>query len=178
MFLTILIVLACIILLTAIFIISDSLRTGVVPMPSLPSERRLVSGVLQNYPEIKTIYDMGSGWGGLARHISRSRRDCRVIAVEASAFPHFTGRLKTRLTGRKTVSHRRQDLFEISLSGGEAYICYLSGESMKKLRKSFERDRPVGCILVSIAFAMPGWTPAKTVSAEGLLRTAAYVYEL
>ncbi|MBI9106387.1 MAG: hypothetical protein JEZ04_06530 [Spirochaetales bacterium] len=173
-----LIIIACIILLMVIVIISTSLNTGIVPMPSLPAERRLVSEILQNYPNIQRITDLGSGWGGLARHLTRRLKDRHIFAAEKSFVPHIFSRMISNAVGMQGLRHELADLYKITLQNNQAYITYLSGPAMKKLRASFERDQPTGGLLISIAFAMPGWTPSRVENAEGFLRTRMYIYEL
>jgi tRNA G46 methylase TrmB len=125
-------------------------------MPSLKSERQIVSEILRDYPGIKTIADLGSGWGGLACRLAKIHPDKKITAVEKSVVPHIFSRIISFSFKQKQISHRRGDIFEKTLNNEEAYITYLSGPAMKKLRISFERDHPTGGVLISIAFAMPG----------------------
>lgn len=146
-------------------------------MPSLNSERCVVSSILQDYPEIQTVSDLGSGWGGLARHLASRLSLQKIIAIEKSLIPHLFSRFTSYPFHQKLISNHHEDIFNRTLKDNEAYITYLSGPAMKKLRKNFERDQPTGGLLISIAFAMPGWTPSKTEYAAGALRSAVYVYE-
>ncbi|MDC7225692.1 MAG: class I SAM-dependent methyltransferase [Spirochaetales bacterium] len=177
MLLTLLLTAAIIAALSSVFIITASLQTGVVPMPSLPSERRLVLEILGNYKDIKNITDLGSGWGGLARSISRRYPGKRVTAVEYSFVPHFFSKLISGLSGGPVTINSMADIFTTTLDDNAAYITYLSGSSMKKLRASFERDQPGNGVLISIAFRMPGWTETRVEHAGGTLRTPVYIYE-
>ncbi|MBI9104535.1 MAG: hypothetical protein JEY99_19120 [Spirochaetales bacterium] len=182
MLLIFLILIACIVLVLFVFILTTSLRTGVVPMPSLRNERMVVSNILKEYPDIQTIVDLGSGWGGLVRYLALRIPDRKIIGVEKSLVPHlFSGFSAFPFWQRYyqgRVSHEQGDLYTRKIENRQACITYLSGPAMKKLRESFERDRPTGSILISIAFAMPGWTPVRIEYAEGVLHSAVYVYEL
>jgi hypothetical protein len=151
-------------------------RTGVVPMPSSRSLRRLVTDVLREYAEVPTVVDLGSGWGGLARRVARSLPQRRVVAIEHSRVPLLVSRM---VSGRvySNLEHNRADIYELPLSGGTAYVCYLSGPGMRRLRESFERELPRGGLLLSAAFAVPGWTPARVFHARDLFRTPLYIYE-
>jgi len=158
-------------------IVASAGRAGVVPMPSSPSVRRLVVDILRDYDEIRTITDLGSGWGGLARRVARALRDREVIAVECSRIPLLVSRIVAGVSVLGNLRHDRADIHTIRLSGGNAYICYLSGPSMRRLRERFERDLPRGGVLLSAAFAMPGWTPTRVERAADLFRSPVYVYE-
>jgi len=182
MLLVLLIIIACIVLLLAVLILTDSLRLGVVPMPSLMAERMLVSDILKKYPDIKVVTDLGSGWGGMVRHLAQRLSEREIIGVEKSFIPHLFSRITEfpvrQKYGQGLINHHHGDIYSRTLENREAYITYLSGPVMKRLRKSFERDRPTGGVLISIAFAMPGWTPSRVEYAEGALRSAVYIYEL
>ena len=176
MLLIILIIIAVFLITAVILILSDSLRTGIVPMPSLPSERRAVSKALNEYPGIRMITDLGSGWGGLTRSLRTEFPDYQIRAVERSLIPHRFAALISGIMCKR-IEHIRTDIFNIKLEQNQAYITYLSGDAMKKLRRLFERDLPSGGILISIAFAMPGWTETSTCRAGGILKTPLYIYK-
>lgn len=154
-----------------------SRRTGVVPMPSSRSLRRVIVDVLRDYKGMHTVTDLGSGWGGLTRRIARSLNHHKVVAVEHSRIPLLVSRLASGMGVLGNIEHRRSDIFSLPLSEGNAYVCYLSGPSMKKLRRRFEEDLPTGGVLISAAFAVPGWTPTRVEYARDLFRSPVYVYE-
>lgn len=151
--------------------------TGVVPMPSSVNEREIVVAVLGEYNDIREITDLGSGWGGLVRHMALRHRDREIRAIESSPLPYCFSRFITSAAGFANVTHSRFDYKGIELQSGQAYVCYLSGQAMKKLREKFEKDLPRKGILISVAFAMPGWTPARVEYAGALLHSPVYVYE-
>lgn len=178
MLLTILIITAIALILIVGSLIAASHHTGIVPMPSLPFERRLVSLLIHDYPAVSRVIDLGSGWGGLARNVARSNPNIEVTAIEKSAVPHLYSVLLSRILRLKTIRCSRENLHTMKLSDNEGYITYLSGPAMKKLRLLFERDQPRGGFLISIAFSMPGWTPSRIKYAEGPIHTPVYIYEL
>lgn len=74
------------------------------------------------------------------------------------------------------VTHRRADALSLELAPG-GYVTYLSRGFMLALRERFEEQLPHGGLLVSVAFSMPGWTPARVEHAHDLFHTPIYVYE-
>ena len=170
-------ILACLLIASLLLIIGYSLKTGVVPMPSLHSEQKTVLSILAEYKGIRTATDLGSGWGGLARRIARGLPDYRVSAVERSLIPHLFSRLLSYTAGGRAVFCIRSNFLKLKLEHEHAYITYLSSPVMKQLRRKFEAEQPRGGILISIAFAMPGWTPVKVVISPNVFHTPVYVYE-
>lgn len=146
-------------------------------MPSSRSLRRVIVQTLAGYGGIATVTDLGSGWGGLARRIARAHPDRMVVAVEHSRVPLLVSRIASGPAIVPNLRHEKADIYAVPLRSGEAYVCYLSGEGMTRLRKSFERDLPRGGVLISAAFAMPGWTPTLIHTATDLFRSRVYVYE-
>ena len=152
-------------------------RTGVVPMPSSIRVRRLIVSILSNYSHARTITDLGSAWGGLARRIARAFSDCEVEAVELSRLPILLSRTAAFALRLTNIHHRRADIYRTRLRDNQAYVCFLSGPGMIRLRERFEQDLPTGGVLVSAVFAVPGWTPARVEHATDLFRSTVYVYE-
>jgi hypothetical protein len=152
-------------------------RTGVVPMPSSRSARRVIVDVLRGRDRYGTITDLGSGWGGLVRRLARNLPDRTVVAVEHSRLPHLFSRIVAGPAIVPNLRHLRRDIYDLPLQSGEAYVCYLSGTGMSRLRESFERDLPRKGVLVSLAFAMPGWSPVEVRTARDLFHSPVYVYE-
>ena len=150
-------------------------RSGIVPMPSSRSTRRVVTHILEQYEGITRVTDLGSGWGGLTRRLARTGRFEDVVAVELSVVPHAIGRLLSWASDLG-VTHQRIDALTVPLESG-AYVTYLSGDFMRALRKKFESELPRDGVLLSVAFAMPGWTPTRVEHASDLLQTPVYVYE-
>lgn len=161
--------------LVLIFIYSR--LTGVVPMPSSVKERDIVVSILYDYKGIRRITDLGSGWGGLVRHLALRLRDREIRAIERSPLPYYFSQFITYMAGLKNVSHSRIDYNDIRLESGRAYVCYLSGPAMKRIREKFEKDLPEKGLLISVAFAMPRWTPTRVEYAESLFHSPVYIYE-
>ncbi|MBF9015028.1 MULTISPECIES: hypothetical protein [unclassified Oceanispirochaeta] len=171
-------------LLTLILILLYSMISTVVPMPSSRKERKTVLQLLEDYSEdprlkgCKTIVELGSGWGGAARSLSRTYPSRNIEAIELSLIPYIYSRYISIISGYTNISYSRNNFLKRELKNREIYVCYLSGAVMKKLRRRFETDHPKDCLLISIAFAMPGWTPVRVEYAGSKLYAPVYVYEI
>jgi hypothetical protein len=161
-------------------------RLGVAATPSTQAERRTLAELLAEEDPDLPIVDLGSGWGGLLRHLARTYPDRQFRGIEAAWWPWLFTTLRSAterlwvskvIRGIRTVpSFARGNFLNQPLQGGKIYITYLSGPAMKALRRRFEKDQPMGGILISIAFAMPGWSPERTRRSGGFLNTDIYLY--
>ena len=163
-------------------VIVTTLRLGVPPMPSSNATRARVMEVLADYAHLGSVVELGSGWGGLTRRIARHYPLANVVGVERSPVPWLASVLLQLpvLPAPGTPRgprYRLADIRKLSVCDRTVYIGYLSRPLMTGVRNAFERDMPTGGVLISAAFAMPGWTPTRTLQAGDLYRTPVYVYE-
>ncbi len=162
--------------MTLIFLYS--FKTGVVPMPSSFKERFLVSKIISRYKQKTNITELGAGWGGIVNMLSKQYPDRNYTAIELSIIPYLVGRLFTYFKGISNINWKLKNFINYPLECDTIYITYLSGPVMKKLRGRFEKDQPKGSVLISIAFAMPGWTPTTVEYVNSKTYAPIYIYEL
>lgn len=151
----------------------STLRLGTPPMPTSQASRRAVLETIAAYPHLSKVVELGSGWGGLSRQIARTYPAKMVTGIERSWVPW----LVSRVAAGRGVGYLRSDCLTEQLTDAAVYIGYLSTDHMRRLRALFERDRPRGGVLISVAFAMPGWTPSRRLVAKDLYQTPVYIYE-
>ena len=163
--------------LAAVSLLIDGQRTGVAPMPSSRRMRAAIVAEIGDYAAGRVIYDLGSGWGGLARHIAHAHPERSVVAIERSLIPLIFSRITSALWIVPNLRHHHTDFHSMPLTDESIHVTYISGLAMSRLRQQFERDVPQGGVLISCAFAMPGWTPVRTIVASGVMHTPIYVYE-
>lgn len=152
--------------------------TAVVPMPSSLGERLMVLKILRDYPAIDRYTDLGSAWGGLGRLLSKTFPECKIHCVELSIIPYLTSRLISQFLSYKSIQYHRMNINNFPLGGKSVYICYLSGPVMEKLSCHFDEKLSRGNIVISIAFAIPGWTPDRIENVNSPFHTPIYVYEI
>jgi trans-aconitate methyltransferase len=162
-------------LAVALSITWGTFRTGISPMPS---SRRARKAMLMRLPHDLNgpVYDLGSGWGGLAIALARAHPRATVIGYEISRVPLLTARLFARLRGVPNVRFEREDFFDVSLADAVGVVTYLFPDGMAKLCMKLEDELAVGTPVISNTFRVPGWTPEKMVTMRDLHRTRIYRY--
>ena len=149
----------------------STLRLGTPPMPTSQASRRGVLEAVAAHPHLSKVVELGSG--GLSRQIARRYPAKMVTGIERS----WVRWLVSRVAAGRGVKHLRRNCLTEQLTDAAVYIGYLSTDQMWRLRALFERDRPRGGVLISVAFAMPGWTPSRRLVAKDLYQTPVYIYE-
>ncbi len=166
-------ILLVILLWILLSIVVWSLRTGISPMPT---NQKVKKALLNSLPgNIQgPILELGSGWGSLAAPLAKKYPDNQVIGYELSPIPY----LFSRLHRMKNLHFHRQDFFEIPLKDAGIIVCYLYPEAMRKLKEKFHRELSPNTLIVSHTFAIPGWTPIKTIEVGDIYKTKIYHYRV
>lgn len=158
-----------------ILILVYTLITGIPPMPTMPwTLRKIIPLVGDAFSG--TLYELGSAWGGPALALARFHPHARIIGIEQSPLPLLWSRARAAFGAIPNVEFRRNDLFQESFHDADVLFCYLSPDIMARLKEKLEKELRPGTILISHAFAMPGWTPAETKHLPGLYPTPVYLY--
>ncbi len=147
-------------------------------MPSSFNERLVISEIISKYKNYANITELGAGWGGISNMLSKRYPGLNYTAVELSIVPYLIGKAFTHYKSQSNISWNRDNFLNTPLENSTIYITYLSGPVMKKLRGRFEKDLPKNVVLISIAFAMPGWTPTTVKYAKSRTFAPIYIYEL
>lgn len=164
---------------TAISILVSTLRNGSPPMPSAPSLRRtMIAMTVDADPGEGVIYELGSGWGGLARALARNHAGHVVIGVEGSFIPWCFAAAVCRFFGPPNLRFVLKDLQEMDLSDASLAVCYLSGETLRRIAPRLENSLPTGCPVVSATFAWPGRVALDVQRAEDIYRSPIYLYRM
>ena len=164
---------ASVLLLIAIYTWS----TGIGPTPSSARARTLM---LDQLPAAcgGVIYELGSGWGGLARALARRFPEATVIGCELSPVPWLGAALWQTVCPLPNLLLRRVDFRDVSLKDADAVVCYLSPSLMADLSDKLRTELPMGACVISLAFALPRWQADAEKQMEDLLSTSVYVYRV
>jgi 16S rRNA A1518/A1519 N6-dimethyltransferase RsmA/KsgA/DIM1 with predicted DNA glycosylase/AP lyase activity len=161
-------------LLLSISIVAFSLYTGISPMPSSSMAQKIIAASID--PQGNIIYELGSGWGGLAFTIAATLPESRVFAFELSYLPWLYSSVKLKLKRNKNTHFLRKDFFKYPISQADIIVCYLYPKAMEKLRIKFERELKPGTLIISNTFAIPGWKPIRVISLNNLWKTQILIY--
>ena len=160
-----------------------TIRTGISPVPTTPKVADEIfaaippEGLVPPAPQ-GTVYELGSGWGGLALALARRFPDRAVVGYELSPLPWLVSRLLSRLRPRANLTLRRADFMAADLSDAALVVCYLYPGAMRRLRGKFEVELPADALVVSTAFLVPGWRPAEVRHAADQYQTPVYLYRM
>lgn len=180
--------LALAVLLSVMWIVVDTWRNGISPMPASKAVRLAVAGEVNRIPGYGTIVEAGSGWGTLGLDIVRHCPGKRLTGIENSCLPLWGSQLLALIAARLPHSGDSQeplqgrlrfirgDLYRSSYSDADMVLCYLFPGAMERLAVKFRQELPPGAVVISVFFALPDMQPVRTVTCRDTLRTKLYVY--
>jgi hypothetical protein len=169
---------------TSISILVTTLTTGSPPTPSSPSLRReIIAMIAAADAGDGVFYELGSGWGGLARAMARANPDRTVIGLERGFIPWAVAAGGNRLYGPGNLRFRRADfcrraLEDAALEDAALAVCYLSGDTLRRAAPILEQCLPTGCAVISATFAWPGRKPVVARTAGDLYNSPVYLYRI
>ena len=153
------------------------LLTGTPPLPSSPAVKRAMLAALPNKLE-GTVYDLGSGWGGMAFALARRYHDCRVIGFEISPLPWLISRLRLLLKPTPNLQFRFRSFHKVSQEDAVLVVCYLGPRAMKQLKLKLEAELKPDTLVLSIFFRVPDWRPESEHMAPDMHKTPIYLYRV
>ncbi len=158
-------------------IIIYSLLLGISPMPSSKKAKRAIIQLLSEESiEEGLIYELGSGWGGLALLLAKRYPKAKVIAFELSPLPFLVSRIAKALLRRPNLTILRKDFFKENLSEAEVIICYLFPEGMRRLSPKLKKELPDQCTIISNTFSLTGWENSSLFFLDDWSATRIYKY--
>ena len=162
-------------LVAMLSIVIVSVWNGIGPMPSSAIVRRtVVEWIRQSGGASPFVVEAGSGWGGLARQIVCLEGSTpQVVGLENSPIPLTLARLLSR---HPRLTYQRVNLYDFQYEQADIIVCYLYPGAMKKLAPILQQQLRPGAQVFSIAFALPGWTPSRTIICRDVYRTPIYLY--
>ena len=158
-------------------IFASTLWTGASPLPTSASVRETMLAMLPG--EVAgPIYELGSGWGGLARSLARRYPSVAVRGFEVSVLPWLVSRAVRAAVGPANLSFACKNFHTADLTDAALVVCYLPGPAMEKLRPKLEAELPPGALILSNTFALRGWQAIDTRTAPDMYRSQVYLYRV
>lgn len=160
-------------------IIWSTLALGISPMPSSSKARK---AVLQLASETGngSIYDLGSGWGGLLVALARKYPQRKIVGYELSFLPWLVTLILKEILGLKNLEIYRRDFYQADLKEAAVIVCYLFPEGMKKLEDKISSDNIDNKnleYLISNNFALPSHKPFQTIQLNDFYKSPVYLYK-
>jgi len=151
--------------------------TGASPLPSSPLTRETMLSVLPIRVD-GPVYELGSGWGGLAVALARRYPEQPVRAFEVSVLPWAFAKLRRLLGGPRNLEFRYGDFHRVDLTDAALVSCYLTPPVMAKLKPKLEAELKPGALVLCNTFAVRGWRPTATAMARDRHRSEIFLYKI
>lgn len=165
-----------------ISIFIPTVLTGSSPVPTSPAVRttliELLPDHLANTSHASVIYELGSGWGGMAFSLAKKYPGHRVIGYEISVLPWFVSRVRQLFSNQTNVQFRLANYNNRHLSDATLVMCYLLPAPMERLRNKLEVELTDGTFVVSNTFAFRGWHTLEARTAGDIYKSHVYLYEI
>lgn len=171
-------VILAVVALSGASIVIYTLENGISPSPTAGKVKRKLLAVLADLPAPARAYELGSGWGTLAIPIADTFPDCRVTGFENSIVPYLVSRVRLAVASVPNLMLVWRNFHSVDLSDADLVVCYQSPGNMSNLRPKFDRELSDDCIVLSNTFAVPGWKPSETFTADDLFNTRIYIYRV
>jgi trans-aconitate methyltransferase len=157
------------------WIVLDSYRLKISPMPSNLATLKVVKSIMEEYPELKTIIDLGSGFGVSTFYFCRAFPNKKVISIEGSLPIAFMQKIFLMPFSFSNLKSIYGNFFQRSEIKSCCYFAYLYPDSKDELLNYFIQNCPKGSVLIAAAFAL-NLKEEKKVVVNDLFRTHVYVY--
>ena len=166
-----------IVLAAILLIFIPTLVTKASPLPTSRAVRETMLAMLPNAIN-GPIYELGSGWGGLARALARRYPETPVLAFEVSPLPWAFARVLHAFGGPGNVTFSLGDFLKADLSDAALVACYLPGPAMEKLKPKLAAELPPGALVLSNTFAIRDWQPVDEKTAPDQHLSRVYLYRV
>ena len=124
-----------------------------------------------------TVVDLGSGRGGLARHIAKAIPHARVIGIELACIPFWQAALIQCWFGPKNLSYQRRDFWPFDCSEVDAVVLYLMPTVTVRAGEKLHRELKPGSLVISHMFPLLGeCTPIEVLQFRTPFMETIYVY--
>ena len=153
-------------------------RTYSTQVPLYLSRRPVWLAIQQLLPQAPglRVLDLGSGLGGLVKHLAGARPDSVVSGIESAPLPSWLSKL--RLLNHSNAQIRWGDFWRADLSRYDVVCAYLSPVPMSTLWEKIQREMRPGTLFISYRFTIPGATPSQVVTLNDLGQTKLYVWRI
>ena len=162
-----------ILLFFVLYIMVDSLKIGISPMPTNKKTSYKILEILKNEKQEK-IYELGSGFGSLAIFLATNLPNKKVIAYEVSIIPWLVSIILKRLLKTDNLHIYRKDFLFENLNDG-VLVCYLFPKGMEKLEDKIFDDT-INTTIISNTFAFRNIKQRETLVVNDFLKTLIFIY--
>lgn len=146
-------------------------------VPLYLSSRKAWQAVAERIPPSAHVIDLGSGLGGLLRHLAQQRPGGRYVGMEIAPLPFLVSWLRMQICSAP-YEIRWGSLWKIDLQPFDVVYAYLSPVPMADLWHKIEREMRPGTLFISNTFQVPGAEASEVVQLDDLHHSCLYLYRL
>ena len=157
-------------------IVIDTLRVGAPPMPSRPGVAAVMIG--QMPASVRRVHELGAGFGGLCLGVARARPGVEVHGWEKAWIPWLVASARAQLWGGGRVHIHFGDLLNAPHEQAAVSFVYVDGAVMERLAPALRQHLRPEAVVISNSFALPDWSPARSITLDDALRTQVLVYRV
>lgn len=148
--------------------------------PSIPSgnkvRKTIVNHIFNECPDAKTIVDIGSGWGGMARTVAKHKPSVRIIGLEFMPMPYIFASLRNLC--RKNIKFVFGDAFKYLKNTDKKFdigIVYLLTPEMGYVKDVISKFK----MLFVLNYPLPNIKPTKKIKLHNnfMGQNCLYIYK-
>lgn len=145
-------------------------------VPFVRTPNRVIAMVLDeaNIKPGENVYDLGCGDARFLIEVEK-RTGANTFGFEIAPWAYFLARLNIKLKKSKTVLYHK-NFYKQDLSGADVVFCFLMDSVMPKVQAKLEQDLKPGARVISFAFAIKAWQPAKIIDSKKFHPRASKIY--
>lgn len=162
-------------MLISVSIVWSTLKVGISPMPSSRKARNAIIKLMKDTGN-GPVYELGSGWGGLALVLAKRFPQRSIISYEASYIPWLLSVVIQKLLRIDNLKIYRKDFLRADLSEAEVLVCYLHTEGMQQIADKLKDEEQGHRFLISSTFALPGYPIDRSVQINDFYKSPVYRY--
>ncbi len=116
---------------------------------------------------LDVVYDLGSGDGRLVLAALKKGAG-KAVGVELDPELIQDAKKAAKLNGfNDNITFVEADFMKVHLAEASVVLCYLSPEIYAALKPKFASELKSGARVVTQAWGIPGWEPARTIRKDG-----------
>jgi hypothetical protein len=146
-------------------------------MPSSRQARNAMAELLADTGS-GPVYELGSGWGGLAIGLAKKYPNRQIVGYEVSFFPWLVSVVVKRVLGLGNLVIYRRNFLLADLSAADVFVCFLDAGNMRAISHKLRVERSRDGFLISNFFALPCFQADNVIKIDDLYMSPVYRYKL
>lgn len=146
----------------------------------MPSSKKARDAIITLMADTGTgpVYDLGSGWGGLAIRLAKKHPDRKIVGYDVSFLPWLVSVFFKKILGLGNLEIYKKNFLLADLSGADVLVCFLHTDGMREIDKKLTAEGSVDGFLISNYFALPSCQPETSMQINDFHKSPIYRYRL